>query len=611
VTIARCATAAAAAALLVTSGPAPISRAAGTQFFDAGALDPSFGTNGRVVSAHNHLRAARAVVVQPDGRVVAAGWTFHDFALARFNADGSPDTTFGVGGDGVVTTDFDEPSDIDHAWAMVLQPDGRIIAGGASESDFALARYTAGGFLDPTFSGNARVTTDFGGDESIRALALQPDGKIIAVGHTTARQPEQGFEGRRFAVARYHPDGSLDTSFGGGDGKVITEFWGQGTAQAFAVVLQSDGKIVAGGLANSSSEAGAQTNDYFGLARYHTDGSLDASFSDNGRSVFDLNGDGDRIHALALQPDGKIVAAGVSGSLFAVARFNLDGFRDETFNGTGFPGFVRTKFTVPAGLVSPGHYVYQEAHAVTVLPNGKILAGGLIRGGNNEASGADFALARYRWDGSLDTTFSNDGKVLTDFPDVVADPPDSHDTAYAMALQPDGKIVLAGGIISLGKHTVSEQIEDQRSFALARYFSRSTKPGPQISWTSHLDNVESGPPAGTNPHGRLDFRPEGEGRLAFRLHVANLSGVTAALVYEAGRTDDDPAGGRSGLRIDVFDAASCRVENRNLFCEGVLEDAALIERWEALVESGQAHVMIATEENPLGQLRGVLRGGSS
>src|SRR5439155_996244 len=245
-----------------------------------GDLDPSFGTGGRVLTDFGGGDGARALALQADGRIVVAGSSSagafgSDFALARYNSNGSLDPSFGTGGR--VLTDFGGD---DEARALALQDDGKIVvAGGFGGPCFALARYNPGGTLDTSFGTGGRVLTDFGGDDEAAALALQADGKIVVAGFSDAG----GFA--LAALARYNPNGTLDASFGSG-GQVLTNFGG---AQALA--LQADGRIVvAGGIF---------------LARYNQNGNLDPSFGSGGRALTDFDA-----LALALQPDGLVVLAG-------------------------------------------------------------------------------------------------------------------------------------------------------------------------------------------------------------------------------------------------------------------------------------------------------------
>ena len=285
-----------------------------------GELDPTFGGDGRVTTDFTGGSYAFAVVVQSDDKIVAAGlsnplYAGYEFALARYNSDGSLDASFG--GDGRVTTDF---SYIAYANALTLQSDGKIVAAGEvydrlGNTHFLLARYDGGGELDPTFGGDGRVTTDFSGSGRVYDVAVQGDGKIVAAGVTT--QYSIPFPSYNFALARYDGHGELDPTFGG-DGRVTTDFGGADTA--FAVAVQSDGKIVAAG--EFLLQFGTSTD--FALARYNSDGSLDASFGGDGRVTTDFLSYSASARAVALQSDGKIVLAGTayqSGFDFALARY--------------------------------------------------------------------------------------------------------------------------------------------------------------------------------------------------------------------------------------------------------------------------------------------------
>jgi uncharacterized delta-60 repeat protein len=292
-----------------TIGPIGVFDFALARYGPDGALDPSFGTGGTVTTdIAGTSDNARALVQQADGKLVAAGGTDafatgSDFALARYNPDGTLDPSFGTGG--TVTTDIG--GYINEVNALIRLADGKLVAAGwalgpTGTFDFALARYNPDGTLDPSFGTSGAVTTDIGGgDDFARALVVQADGKLVAAG-------VDGSEfGTSVALARYHPDGTLDTTFGTG-GMVTT-----GLELAFALVVQADGKLVAAGVAGQD----------FGLARYNPNGTLDASFGTGGTVTTDFAGDSDAAHALAVQPDGKLVAAGEAGPCcdFALARY--------------------------------------------------------------------------------------------------------------------------------------------------------------------------------------------------------------------------------------------------------------------------------------------------
>ena len=389
------------------------------RFVDAfpGALDVFFGSSGRTTTEFGGSATARAVVLQPDGRLVAAGGvTTSDasrFALARYDTDGRLDSFFGTSG--LVSTSFADGAA--EAFAAVVQPDGRVVAVGRAPAGFALARYDRDGSLDGFFGAGGRVTTSFGADAAAFGVALQADGRLVAAG---------GVSGR-FAVARYDADGSLDPFFGSG-GRVTTSFAGE--AAAAAVAVQADGKIVTAGHASNGTQGD------FVLARYDRDGTLDPFFGGSGRVVTSFGGDAEAL-ALVLEPDGKIVAAGFVSdgvtSRFALARYDADGSLDPFF---GSQGRIVTTFSGDAA-----------ASALVLQPDGELIAIGRASVGGT----GTFALARYDADGTLDPFFGSGGRVTTPF---------SGDAeAHAAALGTDGRLVAAGGVSLAGRS----------DFALARY----------------------------------------------------------------------------------------------------------------------------------------------
>ena len=295
-----------------------------------GSLDTSFGNGGIVTTSFPGQGSyAFALALQADGKIIAAGTDFvnfsnednsnTDFGLERYNPDGTPDATFGNGGQ--VTTDFDGFND--DAFSVLIQADGKIVAVGSAKNpanfyDFAAVRYQADGTIDTTFGVAGKVRTDFGHSDfdQARSAALQPDGKIVAAGTTifnnTLSEP--------FAVARYNSNGTLDTTFGSG-GKVQIGF-GSFDQTAYKVLLQPDGKIVTAGYPNTES-----SDSDFLLARLKTNGSLDRTFGIGGKvrtSFGDLNGGA---YGAVLQLDGKIVAVGFQATAtnkfaeFALARY--------------------------------------------------------------------------------------------------------------------------------------------------------------------------------------------------------------------------------------------------------------------------------------------------
>lgn len=366
--------------------------------------------------------------------LLAAAWWGLTAVLAgpALAADGDLDPTFR--GDGITTVDF--TGAFDHANDMAIQDDGRIVTAGRAYDGFGLARFHANGFLDRSFGGDGKVTTDMSdGFDWANAVAIQPDGRIVAAGSA-------GFN--QFGVVRYRPNGTLDPTFGGGDGKVITSFTGGFDDEiAEAVLIQPDGGIVVGGFASTGRYRMA-------LVRYHANGSIDRSFGGDGKVTTRVTDDGDAVMAMALQLDGKIVAVGWG---FAVLRYHPDGTLDRTFGGDGK---VVTRFDSSGVDVASG---------VVIQPDGRIVVVGevdspyfVISGPPAEDDrGGAFAVLRYLPGGRLDPSFAGDGIRLTDFtPDM--------DAARAVVLQADGRIVVAG--------TAGEQADERdvdSSLALARY----------------------------------------------------------------------------------------------------------------------------------------------
>jgi uncharacterized delta-60 repeat protein len=409
----------------------------------AGDLDPTFGSGGKVVTSFpGGLDIANDVAVQSDGKIILAGFSGSDFALARYHTNGTLDATFGAGG--LVATDFPGENN-NFAYALVIQADGRIVLAGTvngespDSSGFGLMRYNTDGSLDTTFDGDGRVATLFpNGGGSARAIALQPDGKLVVAGDSF----ESPIGHSVFTLARYNTDGSLDSSFDG-DGLVKTDISANAVQFAFAVALQANGRIIAAG----------RNGDAFGLLRYNPDGSLDNggtgdstpgdSFGVAGIVTTTFGGNHSWVRALAIQADGKIVAAGgtdtsgASENNFALARYNTDGSLDTSFDGDG-------RITTDFGLDD-------AANDVKIQADGRIVAVGST--GSFAVSGS-FALARYTANGSLDTSFDTDGKVLTDF-----SAGHFSSGALGVAMQNDGKIIAAG----------EASITGQRDFGVARY----------------------------------------------------------------------------------------------------------------------------------------------
>jgi len=410
---------------------------------------------------------------------------------------GDLDPTFGAGGIVVTDLTYGEVSD------ATIQPDGKIVVvgttpgPGTSTADFRIVRFNPDGSLDNSFGQDAVVTTDFAGNrDNADAVGITADGKIIAAGHTwndAAGTQED------FALARYNSDGSLDTTFGV-NGLVVTDLdstrigqsWTSMADVVYSLTIQPDGKILAAGSAGNRHPNWSD----FALARYNVDGSLDQSFGNGGIVTTDFTGRIDQAYDVAVQQDGRIILAGGAGydattAVGGIARYNVDGsldqsfgnggsvttllpgspaFRDievlpdETLLATGYRSFILVKYLPNGtldtsfdedGLVTSAYDSQTSGTAgLAVQSNGKIVNAGTQRIGGNVES--DFIVTRYNPDGTIDTSFGTEGKVTTD----VAGAGD-WDAARALLIQPDGNILVVGSTSADGGVS--------HSWVLARY----------------------------------------------------------------------------------------------------------------------------------------------
>jgi uncharacterized delta-60 repeat protein len=455
-----------------------------------GDLDPSFSGDGRQTTDFGRNEFGAATVIQPDGKVVVAGVTDSpdtglDIAVARYAPNGSLDPTFS--GDGRVT--FELPDASSSADDVALQGDKIVIVGSyrgpdnGNDGDFLAMRLNADGSPDTSFSGDGRTLVDFGNPNDFgRGIAVDAAGRLVLAGQTD--NGRGGSEAvRDFAVARLTPAGNLDATFSG-DGRQTVDFGGDRDA-ADAVAIQADGRIVAAGEVQAPS-----LDAEFALVRLTDAGELDPTFAGDGRQSTDLRGD-DSASDLAIAGDGRIVAAGradnSSGSAdFAAARYRPDGTLDPTFSGDG-------KQTVDFGG-------FDGASGVALQGDGRaVLAGSSDLGTDFERE--VFAVARLRADGGLDSSFSGDGKVTTSFPRS------EEDGASDVAIQSNGRIVAVGGT-SPG---------EDGDFALARYLATSSPsppPGPTrctIDGTSGADVIRGTPGDDVICAGRGNDVVRGEG----------------------------------------------------------------------------------------------------
>ena len=384
--------------------------------------DTSFDGDGfRTGDFAGALDEANTVLVQDNGRILAGGLSRpgpkNDFALFRLLANGTPDSSFSD--DGFVTFDFRGIGGNDEVSDLAQQANGRIVAVGEAQNaddtraGFAVARFRANGTLDPSFSGDGKLVVNFPGRDYALAFAvgLQGDGKILVAGETG----DAGTTDWAYAVARITSTGAIDTTYGGGDGRIITNF-----ANDFDGVqdleVQPDGKLLAGGWSRNN----AGDNFRHSFARYTTTGALDRTFSGDGKKIVDVSGeDNDSVGGLDIRPDGKIVAAGGEPGITLV-RLRPNGSLDSSFSGDGIV------------ISEPGP---EFNDAVMILAGTKPIVA-------SYTTDQEIFLARYKAGGGLDPTFGGgDGFILATVPGA------ANSRANAVTIQPNGRLVVAGDAV--------------------------------------------------------------------------------------------------------------------------------------------------------------------
>ena len=433
----------------------------GRTLLSAGALDTTFGGGTGIVVTDftGGEDQASSIVTLADGKMLVAGTATtsfdKDFALARYNADGSLDATFGV--NGLVTTDLGSTEDIAHA--MTVQADGKIVLAGRTRNtlggtdfDFAVVRYNADGTLDSSFGLGGVALGDFEGlDDQAYAVALDAGGNILVTGRASDANWAW-----HVGVMRFDSSGALDTSFDA-DGKVMVQVpdpIGDGSTvsvEVFGIDLASDGKVVLGGYAFSMYTGVSDAL----VVRLNPDGSLDPTFGNDpdgdgvraGYRTADLTWDDDDVRNVLVLSSGDILVSGNRND-FMVTKFTAAGDLDASFATGGT--FVMDL----AGMF------FESARDLAIDASGKIYAAGFLNDGINP----DFALMRFNPDGSLDTTFDGDGIVLTDF--------GAWDDEGALAMS------LNGGTVTLAGYA---GISTSANFALARYLTGDAGPAENVA----------------------------------------------------------------------------------------------------------------------------------
>lgn len=395
-----------------------------------GTLDTTFGpnANGTVITPPSNFSATsnvaiNSIALQSDGKIIAGGEAnpagVTTFALARYNTNGTLDTTFGS--EGTVTQSVGTSQSFINS--VAIQSDGKIVAGGISNQagifSFTIARFDSNGSLDSSFGTAGIASVSIGTFSEITSIAIQSDGKIVAGGEAEVGGVEQ------FAIARFNSNGTLDTTFNSSGSQPGVVTLPIGTSSFInSIAIQSDGKIVAGGQGEAAGIS------QFALARFNSDGSLDSSFGNNGITTEAL-GTSSKIFAIAIQSNGKIVATGLGNlsGLSVIARFNTDGTLDNTFGTAGVLNITSSDFANATGTAM---------FSVAIQSNSKIVVGGFANPG-----GADtFALVRVTANGVLDNSFGTNGTVFV--PLTLFGPNPTGASIASIQIDSDGRIVAAG-----------------------------------------------------------------------------------------------------------------------------------------------------------------------
>lgn len=349
-----------------------------------GMLDVSFGTGGIKTVPMGTTALIYSVKILSDNKFLVSGVidATSDVFVARLTSQGDLDPSFGSGG--YTSTDFGLQ---DISRAMGFQSDGKIILGGMSNNsgtyDFILSRYSPNGIFDTTFGTAGRTYTNIALTDNAYAIAIQPDNKIILGGNSSTG----GFAD--FTIARYSPEGILDTTYGTAGITITNVAGGILNDSIRTLLLLPDGKLIAGGNVSNT----------FTLVRYNEMGILDTTFGTAGVVQTAFSGIAVTLNTLALH-DGKILAAGYAfdgvGSLeSALVRYNLNGNLDTTFGNGG---------------KSLNHFSsFDEILSLSIQPDGKILASGKTTGATD-----NLLLMRYLSNGSIDTTFAQGGRIIVD-----------------------------------------------------------------------------------------------------------------------------------------------------------------------------------------------------
>jgi uncharacterized delta-60 repeat protein len=491
-----------------------------TAFGQASFLDQTFGTNGKAVTfiagGDSDDDGGHAVAMQTDGKIVVAGSSVDTngqeaFAVARYNPDGSLDNTFGTGGTARVNIAGGD-SDLDEAYAIAIQPDGKILVAGQSQDTsngeahmrFALARFNSNGTLDNSFGpgGTVRAPITGGGlVDFATSVALLPNGEILVGGFSDSTYSASGLTiaiGPTMGVARFNADGSIDKTFGNSGSVEVHAIGFPLPLDLYSIAVQSDGKIVCAGASTVNETTGQIA---FTVARLDSNGALDNSFGSGGSAyTFIAGGDSteDIGYSVAIQSNGKIVVGGYTNGgtsadprvAIGVARFDSDGVLDNSF---GSNGTVSTYVNGPDSLYPNGYSWDAYGYSVALQSDGKIVVSGSTSNG--------FAVVRFDTNGTLDNIFGANGTAVAD---SFSTDGDIGDFGWSVAIQSDGRLVVAGSaqasfgptafavarLLSSNVTGIREANSGPKQFALFQNYPNPFNPTTVISYKlSAVSNV--------------------------------------------------------------------------------------------------------------------------
>jgi uncharacterized delta-60 repeat protein len=417
-------------------------------FAQSGEIDTSFGINGKVITGiGSNNNWAYGIAIQPDGKFIVGGTYVssngdNDFALSRYNIDGSLDITFGTGGR-VVTDFLDYGNNYSYIHSVLVLPNGKIIVFGTTgrqgfTPQSAVVRYAGNGSIDTGFGNNGKIVSNlFPYSINGSKMAVQPDGKLII----TSEKIYDADPNYYIGVERYTEDGVLDTSFGT-NGVAVAGF-GNGRSIASSIVLQPDGKIVVSATYNQSAIFNMS------ITRFNGNGTLDTSFDSDGKvtTSFGPGTSGESMQAF-LKPDGKIIIAGAvyntNARYFGVVQYNNNGSLDTTFDSDG-----------KAWYAFAGETDYSSISSVTRQADGKFLV--ICKPTDYGATTSDFVVRRYNANVTIDTDFGVNGRIQTSLIN-------GYSEAQSAAVAPNGEIFVAGKILY-------GQFNNTSEFAIAKYSS--------------------------------------------------------------------------------------------------------------------------------------------